>query len=74
MKAETKKQISEAKKILKADGRKLKGFLFVDGYGEYDEFKANSGKVIFAIEAAEEAGSGIKSIFANCNDQIVIKS
>jgi len=74
MKAETKKQLSEAKSMLKKNGRPLAGYLFTDCFGDDGECLPHSRKVTRCIEAAEEQDGGIKRIYANYNDQIVIES
>jgi hypothetical protein len=74
MTKETKQAINNAKLSLKKNGRKFAGYIFKDGFGVDEQYPPNSKFAVYAIESAEEVGGGIRKIYPNFLDQIVIES
>ena len=72
MNPETLKIINSAKSQIKSLGYKVKAIILVDCYGDEETYKPNSKRAIWAIDSAEEV-CGIKRIFANFNNDIIVE-
>jgi hypothetical protein len=72
MKPETLKTINAAKSEIKSAGYKVNSITLIDCYGDEEKYKPHSKLAVWAIKSAEEV-CGIKRIFANFNNDIIVE-
>ena len=72
MKTETSKSIKSCKKLIKSAGYKVNSITLIDCYGDEEKYKPHSKLAGWAIKSAEEV-CGIKRIFANFNNDIIVE-